>query len=66
MHASLYYLPPFVGLAALGVYHAVTVRGGRFDLLIAAGVLTVSLAFRTIDDAVCAAFPDGTISCGTC
>lgn len=54
------YAPALLGLLALGAYHAIALTRGRFDLLAAAGVFAVSLFFRTIDDAVCPAFPLGT------
>lgn len=60
LNGSLIYAPAFLAILALGVYHARTASSGRFDLLAAAGVLAVSIFFRTIDNAVCFTFPIGT------
>ena len=60
LHGSLIYAPALLTILGLGLYHARTMANARFDLLGAAGVLTVSLFFRTIDNAVCTAFPYGT------
>ena len=45
---------------AIGAWHAQAARPGRHDLLAAGAVLAVSLTFRTVDPAVCPAFPLGT------
>lgn len=60
LNGSLGYAPAIIGILLLGLYHARTTTVGRFDFFLAAGVLTVSLVFRTIDNAVCTAFPCGT------
>ena len=60
LNGSLIYAPAFLTIFALGLYQAMTVKSARFDLLAAAGVLAVSLVFRTIDNAVCLTFPIGT------
>lgn len=60
LNGSLIYAPAILVIFTLGLYHANTAHPGRFDLLVAAGVLTVSLLFRTIDNTVCPAFPLGT------
>ncbi|MEX1204007.1 MAG: ceramidase domain-containing protein [Dongiaceae bacterium] len=60
LNGSLIYAPAFLAFLALGLYHARTAAIGRFDLLAAAGVLSASLFFRTIDNTVCSTFPIGT------
>ena len=60
LNGSVAYLPTLVILLAIGVWHARAGLMGRYDLLAAGGVLAVSLTFRTIDEAVCPAFPLGT------
>ena len=60
LNGSLIYAPAFLAILALGVYQARTATIGRFDLLAAAGVFAASIFFRTIDKAVCLAFPIGT------
>lgn len=57
---SAMYLPALVVVLGIGAFHAQAPRPGRYDLLAAGGVLAVSLTFRTIDGAVCPAFPLGT------
>lgn len=59
-NGSLGYAPAIIGILLLGLYHVRRTTVGRFDLLAAAGVLAVSLFFRTIDNAVCTEFPYGT------
>lgn len=60
LNGSLGYLPALVILLAIGAWHARAERPGRHDLLAAGGVLAVSLTLRTVDQAVCPAFPLGT------
>jgi hypothetical protein len=62
LNGSESYFPAALALAAIGGYLAVapgTQRAGR-ALLLGAGVFLVSLAFRTLDQAACAALPLGT------
>jgi hypothetical protein len=59
LNGSVSYLPAFAFLAGLGVYHARAGRKMRWALLAAAGLFALSLAFRSLDMAVCAAFPYG-------
>jgi Ceramidase len=66
MNFSVGYFP--AALALLGVGAALIAFGGRVAariaagkaLLLAAGVFIVSLVFRTVDQAICAAWPLGT------
>ena len=58
MNGSYYYLPALAALLAIGGLTAD--RSRRRMLFLAAGVFTLSVAFRTVDIAVCAAFPLGT------
>ena len=62
---------PFLGVSAeywalplmIGVYGAGLARRGRAvgrDLLVGAGILVVSLVFRSLDEPFCGAFPLGT------
>lgn len=60
LNGSLIYAPAFVVLVGLGVYHARAGEPGRFVLLLAAGVFALSLACRSIDEAVCPYVPIGT------
>lgn len=60
LNGSLAYAPALLTILALGVYHWGTKTSARFHLLGAAGLFAVSLAFRSIDDAVCTAWPYGT------
>jgi hypothetical protein len=60
LNGSLTYAPAFLLVLSLGLYHYRCQEHGRTLLLAAAGVLLVSIFFRTIDDAVCPYFPGGT------
>ena len=60
VNGSLTYAPAWVFVLGLGIYHAVTHRKKRGVVLAAAGVFSVSLVFRTVDNAVCPSFPLGT------
>ena len=60
LNGSVMYLPALVIVLAIGAWHARADRPGRYDLLAAGGVLAVSLTFRTVDEAICPAFPLGT------
>ncbi|MDX1514347.1 MAG: ceramidase domain-containing protein [Gammaproteobacteria bacterium] len=60
LNGSLTYAPAFVVLSVLGIYHFATRRTAPALLLAASGVFAVSLAFRTVDAAVCPYFPLGT------
>jgi hypothetical protein len=60
LNGSLAYAPALLVLLALGARHAVRAAPRRWDLAIAAGLLLVSLAFRTVDTALCDALPLGT------
>jgi hypothetical protein len=60
LNGSLEYAPALIFVAAFGVYHLKNATRERHGLLLAAAVFTVSVTFRSIDDAVCAAFPLGT------
>jgi hypothetical protein len=53
MNGSLSYLPAFLTLLALGIYHYRHAAVARRLLLTASALLAVSLAFRTIDQSVC-------------
>jgi hypothetical protein len=57
---SITYAPALVALALLGTYHRVARRAGAWLLLAAAGVFTLSLALRTVDEAACPWLPLGT------
>lgn len=59
LNGSLIYAPAILVLFGLGLYHARAFTSSRHDLLTAAAVLTVSLLFRTIDNAVCTTIPYG-------
>ena len=57
---SLQYVPAFVLLAGLGVYHLRTRKSEAWALLAAAAVFLFALIFRTIDEPVCASILVGT------
>jgi len=59
LNGSLGYGPALLFLFGLGVYHYRRDYRARSSLLLAAGVFTVSLAFRSVDMWVCPAFPAG-------
>lgn len=63
LNGSLGYAPAFLFTAGFGVWHYVQAKAGvvrePFVLLVAAGVFVVSLTFRSLDMALCDAFPMG-------
>ena len=63
LNGSITYAPALATIFALGLHHRATHRAERPWLLLAAGVFTVSLFLRTIDEAACARFPLGTHFC---
>ncbi len=60
LNGSLLYAPALILLASLGLYHFQSKKRGRHLLITAAGSLTISLFFRTIDRLVCSGLPVGT------
>jgi len=61
LNGSVGYIPAAMALVAVGMLCLVKgVRTAGLALLLAASVFAVSLVFRSIDDAVCAALPAGT------
>jgi hypothetical protein len=58
LNGSGEYLPPFAGLVAIGSLARRDIDRRR--VLVAAAVFVVSLVCRTVDQAVCGAFPLGT------
>ncbi len=60
MNGSLIYVPALALIASLALYHYRTRRVERGLLLATAGVFLVSVAFRSLDQAVCTVFPTGT------
>lgn len=60
LNGSLEYAPALIFVAGFGVYHWKNVQRERYGLLLAAAVFTVSVGFRSIDDAICDTFPLGT------
>jgi hypothetical protein len=60
LHGAPVYMPGLLVVLVLGVAHVREQRVERFTLLVAAGVYTAALFFRTIDQEVCAIFPIGT------
>ena len=64
---SVPYFPALAAIVGLGVFHRVRTGAangpaarGRNDLLAAATVFAVALALRTVDNAICPAWPAGT------
>jgi Ceramidase len=60
LNGSLVYAPALILMLGLGLYHFLQHRAGRCLLLAATGVFLISLAFRSIDEAVCSYVPIGT------
>lgn len=60
LNGSLEYAPALIFVTGLGLYHLKNVARERFTLLGAAIIFAVSLALRSIDNAVCETFPIGT------
>lgn len=60
LNGSLIYAPAFMLLLGLGIYHYRHARNQRTLLLWATGVFSLSLFFRTIDQAACEYIPIGT------
>jgi hypothetical protein len=60
LNGSLMYAPVLLLVTGLGVAHLWQVRRERYDLIAAAGAFVAALFFRTIDNAICSAFPLGT------
>ncbi len=60
LNGSLTYAPAFIMLLGLGIYHARHVRPEPRLLLIATGVLSLSLIARSTDMALCGQLPSGT------
>lgn len=60
LSGSLMYAPAIAVLLALAFYHGLSRRLGSQFLFVASGVFVVSLALRTVDEAVCPQFPLGT------
>lgn len=60
LNGSLSYLPAFLYLLGLGIYHFREDKRGKILLLIGTGIFILALFFRTIDQAICATFPLGT------
>jgi len=58
-NGSLRYLPAIVLLLGLGAYHWMNAASERGVLLLATGVLCVSLLFRSIDLSLCDTLPIG-------
>jgi hypothetical protein len=58
LNGSTDYLPPLTALIAVGILTGANRVGS--SILLAAAVFLVSLVFRTVDRAVCGAFPIGT------
>lgn len=60
MNGSLTYLPAWMMLVGFAAYHIRQAKNRPWQLMIAAILLLVALAFRTIDQAVCDKWPYGT------
>ncbi len=60
LNGSLRYAPAFLLLLAMGFYHCLKEKKERGLLLVAAGVFSLSLVFRTIDNSACPYFTPGT------
>ncbi len=60
LNGSLRYAPAFLLLLAMGFHHYLRGKKERGLLLAAAGVFSLSLVFRTIDNGICPYFAPGT------
>lgn len=60
LNGSMAYAPALIFLIGLGLWHKRHARQGRYTLLLAALLFTLSLTFRSIDMAVCDSLPLGT------
>jgi len=60
LNGSLFYAPALVFIIGLGLYHQATGRQEPWLLLAATGIFVAAILLRTVDIAVCAAFPVGT------
>lgn len=60
LNGSLIYVPAFLYLFGLGIYHFREQKQSRFILLVGAGIFVLALFLRTIDQAICGIFPLGT------
>ena len=60
LNGSLPYIPTFLVLLGLGVYHFCRCEHDRSVLFAAAGVFLLALFFRSIDMIVCPSFATGT------
>ena len=58
-NGSLGYAPALIFLGGVGVFHWLKKKEEPFVLLASAGLFVLSLTFRSIDMAVCEAFPLG-------
>jgi hypothetical protein len=60
LNGSLIYAPALLVLTAIGIYHLQRARREPALMLAAAGVFVVSVTARTLDNALCGAWPYGT------
>jgi hypothetical protein len=60
LNRSLVYAPAVVAVIVLGVYHHRARKAANASMLAACAIFLIAVGFRTIDNAVCAAFPLGT------
>jgi hypothetical protein len=60
LNGSVFYAPAWATLAAMAICLAVRKDRSARDFALAAALFTVSLFFRTVDEAVCPALPIGT------
>jgi hypothetical protein len=60
LNGSMTYAPGVLVMVALGIYHRAAALREPFALLAAAMLLLIAVIFRSIDQAVCTAFPIGT------
>ena len=60
LNGSVEYIPALVFVTILGVLHLKYAARERFGLLVASGIFALSLTLRSIDEAICSAYPMGT------
>ena len=60
LNGSVEYIPALVFVTILGVLHLKYAVRERFGLLVASGIFALSLTLRSIDEAICSAYPMGT------
>ncbi len=59
LNGSIMYIPAFLFILGLGIWHYMRGNIERYNLLFASGIFCLSLTFRSIDQIICPYFPTG-------